>query len=83
MKQKLREITFIEQIDNPDLQTSASIGGGKVARLVDGRPNPLNVEDDGPWLVIRGKHRTVLVPRTNVACAVLAEGPAAPAKAAK
>lgn len=85
MKHKVAEIRFDKPIDNPHLELSRSSGGdATVGRLVNGRPLAFEVEDDGPWLVIKGKNRTVLVPRSNiVSCVVVPPDPDAKQQARK
>jgi len=81
----VKSIRFLAQIDNPHEVSSTKSVAGMCQRLVNGgagSATEISVYDDGPWLRITGKHRVVLVPRTNVSSIEVDMTPA-PAKAEK
>ena len=73
---KVLDIRFVRGVRNPDKEIGYNGVDSSLERMTATAGAPMVVDDDGPWLVIRGKRRTVRTPRSNVVDLILVEEPA-------
>lgn len=67
-----KSIRFVTPIEDPH-KPQTTLREECVPVLRQGTPHAFTVSDDGGWLKITGKHRTIWTPRTNAASLIPAE----------